>query len=48
MIMQPPKEGVHFLQLPIIQLSKEPRIPTTTILNINHLSILRGSYWKRI
>ena len=46
--MQPSKDVIYFLQLLIIQLSKEPRIPTTTIPNINHPRILRGSYRKRI
>ena len=48
LIMQHSKEVIYFLQLPIIQLSKKPRIPTTTISNINHPSIFRGSYKKKI
>ena len=47
-IMQPLKEVIYFLQLSIIQLSKKPRIPTTTVPNINHPSIFRGSYSKKI
>ena len=48
MILQPSKDVIYFLQLPIIQLSKEPRIPTTTIPNINHPRILRRSFRKKI
>ena len=48
MILQPPKEVVYFLQLLIIQLSNKPRIPITTIPNINHPGILRGSHRKKI
>lgn len=47
MIMEPLKKVIHFLKLPIIQLFKEPRIPTTTIPNINHPSILRETYRKK-
>ena len=48
MVMQPLKEVVYLIQLPIIQLSNKPRILATTIPNINHPSIFRGSYRKKV
>ena len=44
--MQPPKEVTHFLQLLIIQLSKKPRIPTTTIPNITTQASLEEAMEK--
>ena len=43
-IMQPPKKDFSFLQLPLIQLSKEPRAPTASFLDINHPSIFWRGY----
>ena len=48
MVMQTLKEVVYLLQLPIIQLSNEPRIPDTTIPSISHPSIFGRSYRKMV
>ena len=47
-IMQPPKKGIYFLQLPIIELSNKPQTPTTPISNINYPSIFRRDYRIKI